>query len=588
MKEKWMIVRKGADYQTLSGNLRVDPVLVRIMRNRGLSTEEEMRDYLEGGIESLHDPHLLKDMDLAADILSRKIREQKRIRIIGDYDIDGIMSVYILYRGLLRCGAKADYEIPDRIRDGYGLNIQLVEKACAEGVDTILTCDNGISAVEQIAYAKSKGMTVIVTDHHEVPYEMDGDRKIEHLPPADALIDPKQMEDHYPWPGLCGAAVAYKLIRVLYEAMGIPAEEADVFLENAGFATIGDVMDLQGENRVLARLGIEAVRHTRNYGMKALIAQNELDPDQIKAHHIGFRIGPCFNASGRLETAKLSLELLLSDSLEEAIPRAIEITELNRQRKLMTEEAVRRAFDRIEEEGLTNDKVLVIDLPECHESLAGIVAGRVREAVNRPVLVITRGENCAKGSGRSIEAYSMFDELNKCAELFSKFGGHPMAAGFSLEEKNIPVLRSRLNEQTVLTEEDLLPVVRIDVDMPLDYANEELVDQLSRLEPFGKANEKPVFAWRNVRVTGLRVMGAAQNVVRLDLVSDQGRRIQGVCFHKTEELMEAISGKFGEDSLKELLKGHTKRDIRMHFCYYPDVNTYRGVSSLQLIITGFQ
>lgn len=584
MKEKWILLRKGADYQGLSAQLKVDPLLVRIMVNRGLTTAEEMRRYLYGTKEDLHDPHLLKDADVAAGILAEKIRAGKKIRVIGDYDIDGIMATYILQTALSRCGAAVDHAIPDRIKDGYGLNCNLIEAAAEAGVDTILTCDNGIAAFEAVSLAKSLGMTVVITDHHQVPFdEVDG-KRIEKKSEADAVVNPHQEEDIYPFPDLCGAAVAWKLVQLLYEQMEIPAEEADTFIEQAGFATIGDVMDLTGENRILAKLGLASLSQTKNIGMRALIAQNELTGVSMSAYHVGFRLGPCLNAGGRLDSAELSLKLLLSKDEREAVPIAIHVTQLNEQRKTMTEQAVVQAREQIEEKGYEKDPVLVIFLPDCHESLAGIVAGRIREAYYRPVLVITRGESCAKGSGRSIEAYSMYEELAKCADLFLKFGGHPMAAGFSLAEENIDRLRADLNRLSELTNEDLQPKVSIDADMPISYPDFSLIEQLQMLEPFGKANEKPLFAQRNLKVSAMRVFGKNHNVCRLDLIDASGARGNGIYFGDPAVLYGLIGEKYGPDARRQYEQGRITDPVSLHICYYPDINEYNGNRSIQYII----
>ncbi|MBE6009810.1 MAG: single-stranded-DNA-specific exonuclease RecJ [Lachnospiraceae bacterium] len=584
MKEKWVLTRKGADYEGLANALGVDPVIVRILVNRGMKTEEEMRTYLYGGKEALHDPHLLKDIDLASEIISEKISAGKKIRIIGDYDIDGVMGSYILLQGFARCGAVTDAAIPDRIKDGYGINEALILQAKEDAVDTIVTCDNGISAIEPIALAKSLGMTVVVTDHHEVPFDVVDGQRMERKPGADAIVNPKQEEDHYPFPGLCGGAVAMKLIQVLYEKCGIPASEAEEFYQYAGFATIGDVMDLQGENRLLAKLGLEALNHTENLGLRALIAQNDLEDAELKAYHVGFRIGPCLNASGRLETAQLSLKLLQSSETKDAVPMAIEVTNLNLQRKEMTEAAVLQAIRSIEENGYGTQRVLVVYLPDCHESLAGIVAGRLRERYHRPSLVITQGEAGAKGSGRSIEQYSMFEELNRHGELFTKYGGHPMAAGFSLPEENISLLRTALNESCSLTEADLIPKVRIDVDMPMSYVSTALIDQLSMLEPFGKANEKPVFAQRNVEIRSCRIIGKNRNVLRMTLRPAPGYEVEAIYFGDPEDLFSAIEEKYDKITADAMRQGRYRDGVKLHFCYYPELNTWRGETKLQMQI----
>ncbi len=587
MKEKWMVAAKKADFRGIGEHFSIDPVIARIMRNRGLTELTQMECYLHGGRKDLHDPHMLKDADRAADILSRKIREKKPVRIIGDYDIDGIQSAYILLKAMKRLGADVDTVIPDRILDGYGLNEHLVTKAKEDGKDTILTCDNGISAVDQIHLAKQLGMTVIVTDHHEVPFEETDGTRTWISSEADAVVNPKQQDCAYPFKGLCGAAVAWKLVQVLYEKMGVPVSEADCFIENVGFATIGDVMELQDENRILVRLGLEMIRKTDNIGMKALILQNGLTPENIKSYHIGFKLGPCLNASGRLETAKLSLKLLLCEDAKEAAVWAQEIVELNESRKLMTAQAVKQAKQIVEDRHYEKDKVLVIFLPDCHESLAGIVAGRIREAYYRPTFVITRTEEGAKGSARSIEGYSMYEEMCKCRELFTKFGGHPMAAGFSLEEKNIPLLRESLNRLASVTEQDLEPKLMIDVPMPVDYIYEDLVRQLELLEPFGKGNEKPVFADRNLTIESLKILGKEGRVIRLRLRSAHGTAMDAVYFGDASELESVIAEKYGAQAAADSINGCNAHPVSLHFAYYPEIDHFFAQPRLQLKIIGF-
>lgn len=577
-KEKWVVAGKRADFKAIGKRFQIDPVIARIIRNRDLTEPEQIEMYLYGGIDSLYDPHLLKDADRGAKIIKEKIENHKKIRIIGDYDIDGVQATYILLKALTRCGALVDTVIPDRMKDGYGINENLISQAKEAGIDTILTCDNGIAAAEPVRQAREMGMTVIVTDHHDIPAV-----PVE----ADAVINPKQKDCAYPFSGLCGAAVAFKFVQVLYEQMGVPVREADVFIENAGFATVGDVMDLQDENRILVKTGLSMLNRTENLGMKALILQNELTPGTLKAYHIGFKIGPCLNASGRLDTAKRALKLLLCENVIEAGALAAELTSLNEERKDMTALALADALDVIEREGMEEDKVLVIFLPECHESLAGIVAGRVREQFNRPALVITRGEQSAKGSGRSVECYSMFEELSKCSDLFIKFGGHPMAAGFSLEEKLIPELRKRLNAGTTVTWEDLTPKIVIDVPMPVDYITKELVTQMELLEPFGKSNEKPVFADRNLAICSVRILGKERNVVRLRLKSEHETAIDAVYFGNPMNLQLSIAEKYGNVIAEQIMDGGCVPEVKMHFTYYPEINSYQGMESLQLRITGF-
>lgn len=586
MKEKWVVSAKKADFQAIGQHFGIDPVLARIMRNRGLTDLQEMNLYLHGTRTDLNDPHLLKDADLAAQILREKIKEKKRIRIIGDYDIDGIQSTYILYCALRRLGADADFVIPDRILDGYGLNEHLVTRASQDGIDTILTCDNGISAIDQIHLARSLGMTVVVTDHHEVPFtEVDGVRR-EKVCEADAVVNPKQQACHYPFKKLCGAAVAFKLVQVLYEVFGLEVSEADCFIENAGFATVGDVMDLQGENRILVKLGLEMLNRTTNIGMKALILQNKLTMGAIKSHDIGFRIGPCLNASGRLDTARLSLKLLLCESETEAAVLAEEIVELNESRKLLTMHAVEQAKEIAQQEEYVNDRVLVIFLPDCHESLAGIVAGRIREAYYRPTLVVTRSEHGAKGSGRSIESYSMYEELCKCEEYLTQFGGHPMAAGFSLKEADIDAFRRKLNEVCTLTEEELRPKVVIDVPMPISYITERLMNQLGCLEPFGKGNEKPVFADRNLVIERLRICGKEGRVFQMKVRNAAGVSMDAVYFGDAEDLLLPLAEKYGKVVAQDTLAGRCVHEAALHFTYYPEMDHYYETPRIKLRLTG--
>jgi len=586
VKEKWVVSAKKADFQAIGQHFGIDPVLARIMRNRGLTDLQEMNLYLHGTRTDLNDPHLLKDADLAAQILREKIKEKKRIRIIGDYDIDGIQSTYILYCALRRLGADADFVIPDRILDGYGLNEHLVTRASQDGIDTILTCDNGISAIDQIHLAKSLGMTVVVTDHHEVPFtEVDGVRR-EKVCEADAVVNPKQQACHYPFKKLCGAAVAFKLVQVLYEVFGLEVSEADCFIENAGFATVGDVMDLQGENRILVKLGLEMLNRTTNIGMKALILQNKLTMGAIKSHDIGFRIGPCLNASGRLDTARLSLKLLLCESETEAAVLAEEIVELNESRKLLTMHAVEQAKEIAQQEEYVNDRVLVIFLPDCHESLAGIVAGRIREAYYRPTLVVTRSEHGAKGSGRSIESYSMYEELCKCEEYLTQFGGHPMAAGFSLKEADIDAFRRKLNEVCTLTEEELRPKVVIDVPMPISYITERLVNQLGCLEPFGKGNEKPVFADRNLVIERLRICGKEGRVFQMKVRNAAAVSMDAVYFGDVEDLLLPLTEKYGKVVAQDTLAGRCVHEAALHFTYYPEMDHYYETPRIKLRLTG--
>ncbi len=580
MNENWVISAKRADFKGIGEHFGIDPVIARVMRNRGLTELSEMETYLYGGKEDLHDPHLLKDVDKAAQILGGKIRQEKRIRIIGDYDMDGIMSTYILLQALRRIGADVDSVIPERIRDGYGLNEHLVTQASEDGIDTILTCDNGISAVEQVRLAKELGMTVIVTDHHEIPHDA--------LPEADAIVNPKQEDCPYPFKGLCGSAVAFKLVQVLYEQEGIARSEADEFLEFVGFATVGDVMELIGENRILAKLGIERLRRTRNVGMQALISEKRVRRDRLGTYHIGFVLGPCLNASGRLETAQYSLELLLSEDPAQAAELAAQLSDINETRKQMTEQAVRQARNLIREQEYERDKVMVLFLPECHESLAGLVAGRIREFYHRPVFVVTRGEEGCKGSARSTEEYSMYEEMCKCSELFTQFGGHPMAAGFSMKEENIDPLRTRLNQLTTLTDADLIPKVIIDADMPIDYIHPDLVRQLDLLEPCGKGNRKPLFADRNLEILSLRIGGKKKPVTRMRLKSEGGRIMDAVYFGDIENLRSALEQKYDKITADDTINGRCTHQASLHFTYCPEISDFYGEERIEIKITGMK
>ena len=566
-----MVAAKRADFKGIGERFGIDQVTARIIRNRDVIGEKAIEKYLHGSRKDFYSPWLLKDMEKAVAILQEKIENRNRIRIIGDYDIDGVMSTYILLESLRGLGCDVDMMIPNRITDGYGINEHLIEQAWQEGRDTIITCDNGIAAVTQIRKAKDLGMTVIVTDHHEVPFEdLEGGRK-EILPPADAIVNPKQKACSYPFAGLCGAVVAMKVMEALYEKMAPEVDLVDKMLPFAGIATIGDVMDLQDENRILVKEGLQRLHHTTNLGLQELIRVNNLEPENISPYHIGFILGPCLNASGRLDTAKRALQLLLADSREEAAVLAGDLKNLNESRKEMTAQGLEKAIEQVESTSMMEDTVLVVFLPECHESLAGIIAGRLRERYHKPSFVLTRGEEGVKGSGRSIESYSMYEKLCECKEYLTKFGGHPMAAGLSLEEENVERFRRKLNERSGLTEEDLVEKVTIDVPMPIHYIRKDLVQELSLLEPFGKGNEKPLFAQKNLWISQMRVFGKNRNVVKMRLTDENGYPMDGVYFGNGDEFAE---------------EGRGKRKISI--VYYPDINMYQGRESLQVIIRHYQ
>ncbi|MBS5958498.1 MAG: single-stranded-DNA-specific exonuclease RecJ [Clostridiales bacterium] len=564
--ERWMLQTKRADFQEMAKCHGISPVTARIIRNRDVVGTESVEKYLKGGLKDLYNPYLLKDMELTVSIIREKVREEKRIRIVGDYDIDGVCSTYLLYRALTEIGAYADYEIPDRIRDGYGINESIIRQAAEDGIDTILTCDNGIAATAQIRLAKELGLTVLITDHHDIMKE----EGVEILPPADAIINPKQMACHYPYPEICGGLVAYKLVQALYEAYSISQEKWLEMLEFAAIATVGDVMKLQDENRIIVKEGLKRMGQTKSLGLRKLIEKNNLDEDNITAYQIGFVIGPCLNAGGRLHTAKLALSLLLSESEEEADRMALELKDLNDQRKTMTRQGTEEAVEQVEA-SYKDHKVLVVYLPSCHESLAGIIAGRLREQYQKPAFVLTDGEEGVKGSGRSIETYHMFDALVEVKELLSKFGGHPMAAGLSLKKENVDEFRRRLNENAKLGEEDFIKKIWIDVPMPLEYINEPLIEELDLLEPFGQGNEKPLFAQKGLAIRSVRVMGKNRNVVKFSLASEKGMPMDGLLFADGDSFLQELSG-------------NRKIDV----IYYPAVNEYNGNKSLQIVIKNYK
>ena len=567
-KEIWMLQTKRADFNGLAMRLGVSPVAVRIMRNRGLLDEREMRKYLYGTLDDLYDPRQMKGMETAAGIIEKKLIEGKKIRIIGDYDIDGVCSTYILLKGFHRAAGNGqiDYEIPDRIRDGYGINESIIRQAAEDGIDTLVTCDNGIAALKEISIAKQLGMTVVVTDHHEVPVDAYG----QILPPADTVVDPKQDGETYPYHEICGAVVAWKLINVIYEDLGIPEHEWMELLEFAAIATVGDVMKLQDENRLIVKYGLKKIGSTKNTGLRMLVEKNNLDINNLSAYHIGFVIGPCLNAGGRLKSAKVALRMLLEQDPDRVSGLADELKELNDVRKDMTAKGETEAIEQVERFYMS-DKVLVVFLPECHESLAGIIAGRLREHFHKPSFVLTRGEQSAKGSGRSIEAYHMYQGLCEVSDLLVKFGGHPMAAGLSIEESDIDEFRRRLNENAKLTEDDFVPQIWIDVPMPFEYVNEKIVDELKGLEPFGQGNEKPLFAQKSLTIRNVRVLGKNRNVVKMNLVTNTGHPFDGLLFADGDRFLEEQTGQNTIDMI-----------------YYPDVNEYNGTRTLQAIIKNYK
>lgn len=585
--ENWVLLRKGADFQHISEKFHISPRVASLIRNRDVIGDDAIDKYLNGTIADLYDGMLMKDMDKAVAVLGEKIKENAKIRIIGDYDIDGIQSTYILLEGFRMLGADVDSDIPDRMKDGYGLNRNLIDRALEADVDTIVTCDNGIAAAEEIAYAKSMGMTIVVTDHHEVPYTEIGAGRRYILPEADAVVDPKQEDCTYPFKGLCGAAVAYKLVEALMEAMGKDAEDADYLMENVAIATIGDVMDLVDENRIFVKQGLDMLKRTENLGLKALMGCTGVNVDKLSPYHIGFVIGPCMNASGRLDTAKRALELLEAKKVAEADLLAGDLKALNDSRKDMTAQAVEEAFIQVENSELKDADVLVIYLPECHESLAGIVAGRIREKYYRPVFVLTKGAEGLKGSGRSIETWHMYEGLNRVKHLLSKFGGHKMAAGLSMPEENLEQFRKEINEKSGITPEDLNEKIAIDMQLPFECVNEKFIGELAVLEPFGKGNARPVFAERQVQVESARILGKNKNVLKLQVKDLHGTRMDAMYFGDVNTFVEYVREKFGDIACECLLRGHG-HGIVMAFTYYPDINEYQGVRTPQIVIQNYK
>ena len=566
MNSKWMVYAKKADFKQIASEYGIDQVLARIIRNRDICGSKDIDMYLNGNLNDIHNPHSMKDADKFVDIITKKIEEHKPVRIIGDYDIDGICSIYILFCGLKAAGADVDYVVPHRINDGYGINEHLIDNAINEGIDTIVTCDNGIAAYNQVRYAKDNGITMIVTDHHDVPFEIKDDKKVYIVPPADAVINPKQADCDYPFKLLCGAGVAYKLISLLYDRLGLDKKELEDYIEFMAIATVGDIVDLIDENRIVVKYGLKHIAHTKNTGLRALIEECQLDINNISSYHIGFVIGPCLNASGRLDTARQAIELMLCRDNEKAHNMAKELIALNNERKSMTEQETQKAIELVENTGLLKDRVLVVYLKDCHESIAGIIAGRIKERYYRPTFVITNAEDGAKGSGRSIEGYNMYEEINKCKNVLTKYGGHPMAAGLSLAISDIDIFRKMLNDNAILTDEDLIPKMWIDVPMPVSYANIRLVNQLKLLEPFGKGNEKPVFADRNLYVKTASVIGKNKNVLRCQLETEDGTYVPAV--------------QFGINNIDDI----PRAGMRISIIYYPDINTFNGIMSLQIII----
>lgn len=586
--EKWILKNPKNDFKKMSEELGVSQLICRVLVNRGMGEHSAARTFIKSGIEGLFDSGLMKDLDKGAAIIIDKIKSGKRIRIIGDYDVDGVVSTYILYKALKLCGADADFVIPHRIFDGYGINDGIVEKAKEDGIDTIITCDNGISAIDQVRHAKDLGITVIITDHHEVPFIEDGEGNRSHiLPQADAVIDPKRADCPYPFKLLCGAGVAFKFIHLLYREMGISKEKESEFFEFVAIATVCDVVDLTGENRIFVKTGLSAINQSRNIGLNSLMRQTGILGKELGVYHLGFILGPCINASGRLDWAEKGLKLLLCTDVEEADRLALELHELNNERKAMTLSGVEETVATIEGSSLKEDKVLVVYKPHIHESIAGIIAGKIREKYNVPTFIITDSEHGVKGSGRSIEEYNMFEGLLKCKELLDRFGGHPMAAGLSLERHKLELLRQRLNEDAELTEDDLIPKVYIDARIPISCINLAMAEELAILEPYGKGNSKPVFAEKEISISKASVLGSERKILKLRLVSSQRQYMDCIYFGDISAFDSYITEKYGAEELERLYSGQTNK-VRLDLIFYIDINQYNGSRSVQLVMQHYR
>ena len=591
---KWFLAAKKADFDRIAEEFHIDPVIARIIRNRDVVTDEEIRLYLHGDRSNLHDARKLKDAQKAAGILKEKIASDRKIRIIGDYDVDGVCATYILYRGLSVCGAEVDCVIPHRMKDGYGINEELVKQALADGIDTIITCDNGIAAKDVLENGKKAGLTCIVTDHHEIPFDENDGKKIYRIPDVDAVVDPKQEDCEYPFESICGAVVAYKVIQVLLDIVLVQKERIDAILDEllelAGIATVCDIMPLVDENRILVKEAMKSLQKPKNPGIAALIKVNELDASKLTSFSIGFVIGPCLNATGRLDSAGLSLQLLMAESFEEAVPMASTLKEYNINRKELTEKGVEKALALLDNGQYDDDRVLVLYLPDVHESLAGIVAGRIREKTGKPAFVLTKGEEGIKGSARSIESYHIYDEMTKCKQFFTKYGGHKMAAGLSMEEDNLEAFRKTINDNCTLTDEDFEEKITIDVPMPFSYVTEEFVQELSVLEPFGATNEKPVFAQKNIRFLRGYIMGKNKNMARFDVVDENGMRYTMVCFRNLDKLTEYLDQKEGKEKKDRLFAGglYPEEAVLLDVIYYPNINEFRGKTSVQYILQDYR
>ncbi len=580
---RYNIYNKGSNelFDEIATKYNIDKAVARIIVNRDVELKD-IDEYLNPDINKLNDPCLLMDVTKAADIAGNAIDEGKKIRIIGDYDVDGVMATYVLLKGLRNLGANADYQIPHRVEDGYGLNANIINHAIEDKVNLIITCDNGVSAIDEIQLAKDNGIDVIITDHHELMFEENDGKRREVLPNANAIVNPKRQGDKYPFKKLCGAAVAWKFLSVLYDKQDMDSNLIMSFIEEVAFATIGDVMELVGENRIIVRFGLDSMAHTKNIGLKHLIEDRIGKDKAIVPYHIGFVLGPCINASGRLDSASKSLELLLAEDDNTASNLTRELVNLNEERKLQTLEGTNKAI-KLVDENYQDDKVLVVYIPEIHESVAGIVAGRIREKYSKPTIILCDGESCVKGSGRSIESYNMYEGLHSCKELFLKFGGHPMAAGMSLPLENVDKLRNRLNKDCTLTPEELVDKKTIDMTLNLDYITCEIVEQLDRLEPFGNGNPKPVFAHKNAPLRSIRRIGSDSQFFKMEFQSGSGV-VTCLYFQDANELEEKIIDAFGKEQLNRAYNRQSN-DISLTIMFYPQINEYNNCRSVQLVLS---
>lgn len=587
MKEKWMVINKKQAFEKLNSEIKEHPLIVRLLANRGITTKEEASLFLNGKIEELYDGRDMKDMDIGISIIKDAIKNGEKIAIYGDYDCDGVCSTTIFYDTLKYLEANFIYYIPNREEEGYGMNSERIRKLYNEGVRVILTCDNGISAIEQVKVAKELGLKVVITDHHDIPYIEEEGRRTSIIPEADAVINPKREDCSYKFKELCGAGVALKFSKVLVEDLGKSFEDLRYLYEFAAIATICDVVELIGENRIIVKEGLRLINNTQNKGLRELIKVTELEGKKISEYHFGFIIGPCINATGRLETADLSVKLLTTKDEEEARKLAKTLYDLNVVRKDLTAESVERVLEKVKSEIKTGDKVILVYDEEIHESIAGIVAGRIRETFNLPTIVMTKGKDMPKGSGRSIEGYNMFEELNKCKDLIEKFGGHPMAAGLSVKEENIPALRKALLQKCTLTDDDVIPIIKIDSPLNIELINEELIEKINNLKPFGKGNNSPLFAVKNLRVNRVFFMGQEQRFLKIKFSYGTGNFINGVNFDKAEVFKEEFRNKYGEEAFQKMMAGEYT-NFNMDIIFYPTINTFRDKSEIQLSIKSFR